>query len=74
MHSMLYNISNLLMIDPLPFSKHALNGTAQSHGYRNIHDITKSYQEPLFGAMRYKDVGVLIDRGMSAHESEGMPH
>jgi hypothetical protein len=28
MHPMLYNISNLLMIDSLPFSKHALNASA----------------------------------------------
>jgi hypothetical protein len=28
MHPMLYNISNLLMIDSLPFSKHALKSAS----------------------------------------------
>jgi hypothetical protein len=43
--------------------EYGLNGTAQSQGYRNIHDISKT-RTGLFDIKLYEDVDVLINVGL----------
>ena len=45
---------------------YGLNGTAQTHGYSDIHAVTKTRTGAAGGTL-YEEVDSLISRGLSAH-------
>lgn len=46
--------------------EYGLNGTAQTMGYRDIHEITKQYQDSSNTASLYRDLNELISIGLNA--------
>lgn len=62
---MLYNISNLLMIDELPFSKHALKAEIDAEAWATLNsDTSRPFDKPKKGRIAVKVINHLGDEVM----------